>query len=153
MMRRAVIAVVALTVLLAGCGAYTKQDFVARADAICASTVRKTRSISAPAVARTKAEQRATLAGYLSLVAPIVKSEASQIDALQRPTQDRAALTRYLAALTQVATDYEALATAARRGDSQAVANTEAALRTSPVTALAADYGLPACEAPGATVR
>lgn len=144
--------VAGLAALLAGCGAYTKQDFIARADAICASTVRKTRSISPSAVGSSKGQQGASLAGYLALVAPIVKSEATQIGALQRPAQDRATLLEYLAALRQVANEYGALAAAVQRRDTQAVANTEAALRTSPLTSLASRYGLRECETPGATV-
>jgi hypothetical protein len=148
-------ALVTVLALLAGCGAYTKQDFVARADAICASTVRKTRSLTPPALIGSKAQQLRALAGYLAVVVPLVQSETTQIRALRRPSEDprdRAALARYLAALAQSAAEYGRLAAAARRGDASAVAGAEAALGTSPVATLADRYGLRSCGTPGATV-
>ncbi len=146
----------ALAALLPGCGAssYPKRDFVARADAICTSAVRQTRSIAAPSFTRPAARQLSALAGYLGAVLPIVQSEAAQLRALRRPTQDASAertLARYLAAVAQTASDYRALAAAAKRSDAQGVANAEAALRASPVASLAARYGLRSCGIPGAT--
>jgi hypothetical protein len=148
-------ALLTLTVLLAGCGSsYTKRDFVARADAICASAVRQTRSIAPPSTTRGGAHPTSALAGYLAEVLPVLQSEVTQLRALPRPTGDspaRAALARYLEALGQVAQDYRELAAAARRGDAQGVASAEAALRASPVATLAAGYGLRSCGTPGAT--
>jgi len=134
---RRVVALLMLAALVAGCGADTKGDFVARANAICASTVRETRSIAPPSFTHSKAQQLRALAGYLASVLPVVQSEATQLHALRRPTEvahDRAALARYLSAVA--------------RG----VASAEAALRASPVTSLAAAYGLRSCGSPGATV-
>jgi hypothetical protein len=149
-------AVLGVAVLLAGCGgSETKQNFAARADAICASTVRQIRSIAPPNFTSSKAQQLSALGGYMAVVSPIVASEAKQLHALQRPAgsaRARAALTRYLDALTQTAGDYQTLAAAAKRGDAQGVANAEGALRTSDVTALAQSYGLRSCGTPGATV-
>jgi hypothetical protein len=154
-MRRAA-AALTLAALLAGCGSsYTKRDFVASADAICASAVRQTRSIAPPSFTTSKAQQLSALAGYLAVVSPIVQSEVKQIRALQRPTgtaRSSAALAGYVAALSQVAGDYGKLAAAARRGDAQGVASAEAALRASPVASLAAGYGLRSCGTPSATV-
>jgi hypothetical protein len=149
-------AVLALAAVLPGCGAgsYTKTDFVARADAICTSAVRQTRSIAAPSFNRPAAGQLSALADYLAAVLPIVQSEAAQLRALRRPTQDApagATLARYLASVAQAASDYRALAAAAKRGDAQGVANAEAALRASPVASLATGYGLRSCGVPGAT--
>lgn len=142
---RAVGATLVAAALMAGCGStYTKQDFIARADAICASALRQTRSI-APG---------SPLAGYLAAVLPIVQSEASQLRALKRPRQDardRAALEQYFEALAQVVQNYGKLAAAAKQGDGQGVSSAEAALRASPVAALATAYGLRSCGTPGAT--
>ncbi len=152
---RRVVALLMLAALVAGCGADTKGDFVARANAICASTVRETRSIAPPSFTHSKAQQLRALAGYLASVLPVVQSEATQLHALRRPTEvahDRAALARYLSAVTQVLGDYRELAAAAKRGDARGVASAEAALRASPVTSLAAAYGLRSCGSPGATV-
>jgi hypothetical protein len=148
-------ALLTLTALLAGCaGSYTKRDFVARADAICASAVRQTRSIAPPSLTSSAAHQMRALAGYLAEVSPVVRSEAAQLRALRRPTEDgraRATLARYLGALARAAGDYTALAASARRGELQGVASAEAALRASPVASLAARYGLRSCATPGAT--
>jgi hypothetical protein len=151
-----IVAVLGVAAILAGCGGgETKQGFAARADAICASTVRQIRSIAPPSFTNSKAQQLRALGGYMAVVSPIVTSEAKQLRALPRPAGNasaRAALTRYLDALTQTAGDYNALAVAAKQGDSQGVANAEGALRTSDVTALALSYGLRSCGTPGATV-
>jgi hypothetical protein len=148
-------ALLVLAALLAGCGSsYTKRDFVARADAICASAVRQTRSIAPPSFTRDAAHQLRALSDYFAQVLTVVRSEASQLRALRRPSEDapaRATLSRYLAALAQAANDYQQLAAAARRGDAQGVASAEAALRASPVPSLAARNGLPSCGIPGAT--
>lgn len=142
--------------LAAGCGGsgYTKSDFVARADAICASALRQARSIAPPTVAQASGGQDGALAAYLSSIVPVLESEASQLHGLKRPpgsAQDKAALTRYLEALSQTVTDYKQLAAAARRGDDQTVADTEAALGSSHVYSLATSYGLRSCGTPGAT--
>jgi hypothetical protein len=152
----ATVALLTAAGLLAGCGgAYTKRDFIASADAICASTVRQTRSLPPPSFTSSKSQQLSALAGYLAVVLPLVRSEASRLRALRRPTADarnRAALQRYLRALDQEVGDYRALAAAAKRRDPQGVASAEAGLRRSPVASLAASYGLHSCGIPGATV-
>jgi hypothetical protein len=148
-------ALVTLAALLTGCGSsYRKRDFVARADAICTTAVRQTRSITPPSFTRPAARQLSALADYLAAVLPIVESEATQLRALRRPTEDASAgntLARYLAAVAQAASDYRTLATEAQRGDAQGVSNAEAALRASPVASLATSYGLSSCANPGAT--
>ena len=132
--------------LVAGCGgsSYTKQDFVTRANAICAGALRQARSI-APGTA---------LPTYLDHFVPILESEASQLQALRKPpgsASDRAALDRYLAALQQTVTEYRQLAAAASSGDQDAVSNAEAALGASQVYSLATSYGLSSCGTPGST--
>ncbi len=135
----------ATAALIAGCGSsYTKSDFIARADAICASALRQTRSV-APSTA---------LGEYVGAVLPIVQGEATQLRALKPPPEDardRAALTQYFGALAQEVENYRKLAAAAKRGDGQAETNAEAALRASPAASLATVYGLRACGTPGAT--
>jgi len=146
-----VVVAVLLVGLLAGCGSYTKKSFIASADAICASAVRQTRLIAPPS-----SQEVSALAPYLAKLTPILGSEARQIRALQQPSgtaAERAALTRFLAALTQFVSDFKALTTAAQTGSRSAVASAEAALRVSPLDALAASYGLRSCGTPGATVR
>ena len=141
----ALAAVLVAAAAVAGCGSsYTKSDFIARADAICASALRQTRSI-APTSA---------LSEYVAAVLPIVQSEATQLRALKSPPQDahdKAALTKYFGALTQEMENYRKLGAAAKRGDGQGVTNAEAALRASPAASLATAYGLRSCGTPGAT--
>lgn len=139
--------------VLAGCGGsgYTKSDFVARANAICTSTLRQTRALAPPA---STSQPGGALAAYLGQLAPVVQSEADQLRALKRPAgnaSDRATLTAFYKALGQIVENYRRLEAAARRGDSTTVADVEAALRASPLAALAASYGLRACGTPGAT--
>ncbi len=140
--------------LLVGCGSYTKHDFIARADAICASTVRLTRLIPPPTFTRVPAERLRALAGYAAQLLPLVRAEATQLRGLRRPTQgaaDKATLASFLAAFGLVVADYQSLATAATAADAAGVARAEASLSASPVAALAARYGLRSCGAPGAT--
>jgi hypothetical protein len=143
----------ALAAMVAGCGggSYTKSDFVARANAICTSTLRQTRALSPPA---STSHPGGALAAYLGQLVPLVQSEADQLRALKRPAdngQDSATLTAYYRALEQIVENYKQLETAARRGDTQTVADVEATLRASPVAALAASYGLRSCGTPGST--
>jgi hypothetical protein len=140
--------------VLAGCGAYTKHDFIARADAICASTVRQTRLIAPPSFTQAPAERLKALAAYAAQVLPLVRAEATQLRGLRRPTQgaaDRAALGSFLTAFGQVVAGYQDLATAASAADAAGVARAEASLTGNPVASLAARYGLRSCGTPGGT--
>ena len=131
--------------VVASCGAgYTKTDFIARADAICASTLRQTRAVGA----------QSGLAQYAAAVVPIVTSEAAQLRRLPRPPEsarDRGILDRYFAALNEVVQGYRQLAVATHSGDAQGVASAEGALQASPIATLAASYGLRSCGSPGST--
>lgn len=140
-------AVLAVAVLAAGCGGggYTKADFIARANAICASSLRQVRSIPSGTVLTT----------YLATALPIVQSEAHQLLGLRRPPdngRDRAVLNHYFGALTQTVHDYQQLEVATKRGDQETVSSIEAALAASPLESLATSYGLRACGPPSATV-
>jgi len=152
-MRRTTLAIALLSLgfALAGCGAThpTKRDFVARADAICASSLRHTRSIPTPAATGPTA-----LSGYLDDVLPVIRSEAAQLRGLKRPPADpreRAQLTSYLRALDDAVAGYASLAAAAHHGDRGAMARAQSALRANRAAALAAQYGLRACGAAGST--
>ncbi len=151
MSRRWLTAVAAAGCLaVTGCGGHTatKQDVVARANGICTNALRAARSLSPPAGG---AGSAAALAAYLEKVVPIVAKEASDTRALPRPVKDRAVLNHYVAAVTATANQYRAVAAAARKGDLAAVSQGLAALRASPVPALAAQYGLNRCNASAGT--
>jgi len=139
----------ALVVGLGGCGSHTvtKQDFIARANAICASAQRGERNVAVGA-----STSLPTLARYLSAVTPIVDSEVAQLRRLPKPVVSRRLLQRYLVAEQGAAADYAALAAAARAGDRAQVSIETAALQNSPAASLAARYGLMTCAGSTATV-
>jgi hypothetical protein len=139
-------AAVAGGLAVTGCGGHTatKADVVARANAICINTLHATREVPPP-------NGQAGLADYLAKVLPIIEKEAKDTRALPRPAQGRAVLNRYVAAVTATATQYRALASAAKNGEATAVSQGLAALRASPAPALAAQYGLTRCNASAGT--
>ncbi|MGA2926739.1 MAG: hypothetical protein ABSG43_12215 [Solirubrobacteraceae bacterium] len=143
--------------LVAGCGsAYSKSDFVARADAVCTTAVRQLRSIPPPATATAVAPESGALAAYLGAVVPVVQSELSSLQSLRRPANEagsHSALARWLAAFAQALQDYRGLEAAAQRGDPDAISSALAALQGNPVAALAAGYGLSSCATASATIR
>lgn len=138
----------ALASVLAACGggAPTKQEVVARADAICAGTLRDIRATPAPTGGQSSLP---ALAAYLRQVVPIVDKEAAQLRALPRPAQDRAVLDRYITAVGNSASEYRGLAAAAARGDRSGVVQALSTLQANPVQTLAQSYGLSQCS--GAT--
>ncbi len=149
------VVLVALITMLAGCGSAHHGNFVAGANAICASALRATRSIPPPSLTTGSAQDLTALTRYVSSVLPVVQSEARQLRALRRSLQkprERAALASYVGALNQTIGDYRTLAAAAGGNDAQGVASALAALRASPAPTIAAQYGLRSCGAAGATV-
>jgi len=142
----ALIAVACAGVTACGGHKATKKDVIAHANGICVSTLRQVREVPPPAGSSLTA-----LAGYLAKVAPIVDKEASDTRALPRPTKDRAVLNRYVAAVSASATQYRALATAAKNGDAAGVSQALATLRDNPAQALAQQYGLSECIAAAGT--
>jgi hypothetical protein len=153
--RRAV-ALLLFGTITAGCGSYTKRDFLTSANAICASTLRQTRNIPPPSFTTSPTQQHQALAAYLAQLLPVVRSEAHQLGALRRPpgtAAEQAMLARYLQAVRQTVTDYATLAAAAQQDDAQGITSAEATLRSSPVAALAAGYGLTSCGIAPATYR
>ena len=142
-----------LAALLAGCGAYTRHQFVARADAICTAATRQARSLTPP-VLGTGASATQSVAGYFDKVASIVGTEARSLRRLPRPVQTsrrRSELNAYLAAIQAAAAGFDAAALAAASGNPGRLRGVESALAASPVQARAAAYGLGACAAPEAT--
>lgn len=145
--RKRLIALIAVGALASGCGAggYTKSDFIARANAICAGSLRQARSIPTGS----------DLTAYLAAELPILQAEADQLLKLKRPpdtARDRAVLSRYFDALTQTVRDYRELESAAKNGDQDTVSSVEAALAASPLESLANSYGMRSCGPPSATV-
>jgi hypothetical protein len=147
---------VASATLIAACGAgYTKRDFVARADAICASALRQARSIPPPTFSGSSASAGNGLSPYIGKLLPVVRTEVKQLRALPRPPENassRATLEHWLGALAADLDSYRQLAAAAEQGDAEGVANAEASLRASPASSLAASYGVGACATPEGTV-
>src|SRR5262249_3657289 len=141
--------------VLGGCGGkYTKQDFVARANAICDSTVRDTRRIPPPSFTGSAPQRLEALAGYVGPVLPIARSEEAKRRDLKRPPGtpgELRLLDRYYAALGKSVASYRDLQTAAQNGDAAGVTAAVAALRANPVATLATRYGIRSCGVPGTT--
>jgi hypothetical protein len=142
--------ILAGSVAATACGSHTatKQDVIARANAICSASVRGVRSVAPPAAGD---GSLASLSTYLQKVLPIVEKEGGDTRALPRPARDRALLNRYIAAVTAAEQQYRTLATAAARNDRAVVAEALSALRSSPATTLARQYGLSRCSAAAGT--
>jgi hypothetical protein len=139
--------VVAVALVLAGCGSASKKDVIARADAICAGTQRDLRALTPPTGSSLSA-----LASYFGQVVLITDNEATQVHKLPRPKQDLAALDRWIQSVQLAAGDFRALASAAKLADRQAFDTALAALRTSDETGLAERYGARVCAASSGTV-
>ena len=132
----------AASIVLAGCGGHaaTKNDVIARGNQICETAASSVRAVPPP-----NGQSISELARYYKQLAPIVRTEAKQLQALPRPLQDRALLGRYLDAVATSANQYEVLATAAQNGDRAALATAGAALRSNPAASLAESYGITRC--------
>ena len=141
---RAPLAAAVAAVLVAGCGgqAATKQDVIARGNAVCAAALRDLRATPPPAGGETSLSG---LAAYLQSVMPTLRHEVSSLEALPRPTTDRAVLNQFLSAMQGSQTTYRELAAAAGRGDQSGVNQALAQLQANPASSLAARYGLSQC--------
>jgi hypothetical protein len=126
---------------LAGCGGHsaTRQDVIARANAICFEAQQTLRSVPTPTGGGE------TLAAYLHKVTPIVVTEARQLRTLPRPTPRRDTLNRFIAASSASVADYQAAARAAAQDDDDGVQQALAKLRASPAAGYARAYGLKQC--------
>jgi hypothetical protein len=132
--------------VVAGCGSYTKKDYVSQADGICIAALHRFRTLPA----------RGGVASYLRSALPILSGEIRQLRSLRRPAQSarsRAAQERWLAALSRSGDLFATLARVAAAGDLRGVSSTERMLAGEPVAALAAAYGVGACGTPGPTIE
>ena len=147
MRRRAAVLLASGAACLAGCGghAVTKQDVIARANAICETAFRASQAVPTPSAAALSGEDPKALSAYLAQLLPIATSQVKQLQALPRPAQDRALFDSYVAALRGSAQAFDALLAAARSGDRSAIAAGEAQLNPSQAPALAERYGLTQC--------
>ncbi len=136
------VAIAVVTLAACGSAGVTRQDVIARGNAICSSALRSIRATPPPAPGP---GSLAALASYLRRVLPIVEREAAELRALPRPAPNRATLERYIAAVTGSAAEYGALAAAAAHGDRSATDAVLAALRADPAPGLATRYGLTQC--------
>lgn len=141
---RTALATALAALVVSACGGHTatKQDVIARGNAICAGAVRDLQATPPPAGGETSLPG---LAAYLSAIMPILQREVSNLKALPRPAADRALLDRYVSAVAQSGATYRALAAAARRGDQDGVNQVLAQLEANPASSLAARYGLNQC--------
>lgn len=147
----AAMAAIAAALAIVGCGSghtATKQDVVARGNAICAGALRDIRALPAPATA---GGSTGGLAKYLQQVLPIVHKEIAGLRALPRPARDRVLLDQYLAAMGAAESKYRAVLAAARSGDSAAVSDALSTLAASPAAGLADRYGLTQCASASGT--
>jgi hypothetical protein len=137
--------------LLAGCGGShgpTKQQVVARANAICFASLQSIRAVPGPTAADPSFSNRKFLTAfgrYADRVTPIIDGEVAKLRDLPRPAQDVHTLNGFITAMSKERADYHALATAATRGDTAAFSDAVASLRASPAARLAHAYGLTQC--------
>jgi hypothetical protein len=136
------LATVAAATTIAACGGHsdTRQDVIARANAICFSAQQAARSVPSPGAGDPQA-----LAVYFKKVAPIVAKEARQLEALPRPTPRQATLNHYVDAVNASVGDYRAAARAAAAGDDGGVTQALAKLQATGATRYARAYGLTQC--------
>ena len=147
---RATLAATITALTLAACGGHTvtKQDVIARGNAICAGTLRQIRALPAPTSGGASPQ---AMAQYLERVVPIIDKEIAGIQSLPRPPRDRAILNRYVTAISGTAAQYKALAVAAKAGDSDAISQALANLADSPAATLAGESGLSQCASAAGT--
>jgi hypothetical protein len=137
------LATVVTTAVITGCGhSVTRNDVIARANAICFTAQQAARSVAAPGGA---ASDTKALAAYFDKVTIIVAEEARQLAALPRPKQRQATLDHYVDAVDASVTDYRAAARAAAAGDDGGVTQALARLRLTGATRDARAYGLGQC--------
>jgi hypothetical protein len=136
------LATVAAAATITGCGGHsaTRQDVIARANAICFTAQQAARSVPSPGAGDTHA-----LAAYFDKVAPVVAKEARQLAALPRPQQRQTTLNHYVDAVDASVADYRAAARAAATGDQDGVTQALARLQSTDATRYAQAYGLNQC--------
>lgn len=135
---------------LTACGGHTvtKQDVIDQGNAICAGALRQIRALPAPTSGGASPQ---AMSRYLQQVVPIIQKEIDSIRALPRPQQDRAILDRYVTAISGTASQYQALAAAAKAGNEDAISQDLANLADSSAASLAGEYGLTQCASAAGT--
>ena len=135
---------------LAACGGHsaTKQDVIARGNAICAAALRELRATPSPASGGTSL---AALATYLARGRPDRAAGGLQPPRAAEAGRGQALLNRYVAAVSSSAATYRSLAEAARRGDQAGVNQALATLQANPAATLAGRYGISQCASAGGT--
>ncbi len=145
-MRIGATAVVAALLVLAGCGGggggerLSHDEYVAKADAICAALVKEQKTLPSPS-------SIAEIPGYVDQALPMVDSALARIRALRPPKELEEGVGRWLAATAETRDQLAKLRAAAAKGD-QAEVNTVAAKGTdldSSRDAIAREIGLTTC--------
>ena len=147
--RRAVAAVAALLVialiagglaLLFSGGGVSKDDFIAKADAICRETGEQTSALDAPTDLTSTGE-------FFSTVTPILLKETSDIKALETPEEDVETLNDWIATQEELADIFQEATDAANSGDQEGfdAAFTEANAVQAESSSLATQYGFRIC--------
>lgn len=142
---RAAAGLTALAALAAGCGgdALSHEEFVRRADAICAAYREQTPRLAHP---RSYAEVLA----HVKKTLPVYEAALRKLEELKPPAKDEAAARAWLAADRRIAKAQHDLADAALRRDSVGVATAANRVQQGGVDSrhAAADLGLQVCATP-----
>lgn len=111
MTRRAALSLLAVAVVLAGCGAsrLSHEELVKRGDAVCSRYKRQVRNVPPPASVR-------QVQRYVARVLPPYRRALDELRALKPPKADDAGTAAWLQMDERVAADLERLRAAARRG-------------------------------------
>jgi hypothetical protein len=156
---RLLLATIAATATITACGGHsaTRQDVIARADAICFQSDQSIRSVPSPVAAGAPSFRSpaylAAFATYLAKVRPIVAKEARGLQALPRPEQRRATLNAFIAAVAKESADYASMSAAASTGDAGGVTTALSALTRNPARSLAGRYGMTQCTGVSSTTK
>ncbi len=140
--------------VIAGCGSYTKADYVQRAEGICTSTLDAVRRLAPPDQSGSTAHRDSSLTAYLNRVLPLMQRQLKRLRALPRPSQSQIqerALNAYLAGLRSSVAQFIVLTAAARSSTAGVVNSIAASLATEQLSRLARAYGLKTCSSSGAT--
>jgi hypothetical protein len=134
--------VVPVVVGVCGCGAAaaTKQDVIARGDAICESATRAVLAVTPTFLPGGRPTPR-----YYAQTAPIVEAELQSLLELPQPSQDGAVLRQFRSAVSALAPVYRAILAAADRGDMAAIAALDAHAGRIDSAGPALRYGMRGC--------
>ena len=144
-----ILAGVTLLVLLVGVAVFlvvgrgpSKEEFIERADAVCAAASEEADAIEQPVDVSLE-----DTAAYFDEIAEIQRDEVQQLRSLEVPDEDQQTINEFIGAQDQLTAQFEDLAEAARAGDQDgfdAVFAEIVAIQTR-ASDLARDYGLQTC--------